>query len=286
MTMKELVLQDFVGGLGFGEGPRWHGGALWLSDIVGHAVLRVDVASGAVERVLRTPGEPSGLGWLPDGSLLVVQMEEHEVWRWHNGKLSRYSGTHPMSRARLNDMVVDAKGRAWVSNLGFDYESEPPCPTNLVCIDPGGHAWIAAEDVWCPNGMAIAPAGDLLIVGQSASPEVLRFEITAAGALRKREVFGRLPEGVACDGLCLDAEGAVWIASPTTCEFLRMAPGGAITHRVPTGERHAIACVLGGPDRRTLYGITAATMSLRAARRTTEGRIGTVQVEVAGAGVP
>ena len=280
-----LELREFVTGLGFGEAPRWHAQALWLSDIVQHTVLRIDTA-GAAHTVVRTPGEPSGLGWLADGSLLAVQMEEHEIWRLDNGKFSRYSGTAPMTRGKLNDMVVAANGRAWVSSFGFDYECEKPCPTNLMCIDPGGHAYIAAEGLWCPNGMAIDAGGDTLLVGQSASREVISFRIQPGGALDKRTVFGTLPDKAVCDGICLDAEGALWIASPTTHEFLRMEPGGRITHRVPTGERHAIACVLGGPGRTTLFCVTAATISLRKARQRNEGRVETVEVSVPGAGVP
>jgi len=280
-----LELQPFVAGLGFGEAPRWHAGALWLSDIVRHQVLRVD-AAGNLEVMARTAGEPSGLGWLPDGELLVVQMDEHEIWAQHNGKLRRYSGTAPMSRYKLNDMVVDGKGRAWVSNIGFDYEHETARSTPLICVDPGGHAWIAAADLWCPNGMALNESGDILFVGQSASPEVLEFPIDSRGVLGERSVFGSLPEGAVCDGICLDAEDGLWMASPTSREFLRMTRGGAITHRIATPDRHAIACVLGGHDRRTLYAITAATMSLRSARGQRDGRIETVTVEVPGAGTP
>lgn len=283
--MRQLQLREFVGGLGFAEAPRWHDESLWVSDMVRQEVLRID-AEGVVHRVLRTPGDASGLGWMPDGSLLVVQMDEHEIWRWHDGRLARYSDTSPMSRCKLNDMVVDRNGRAWVGNFGFDYEHEPPRATNLVCVDPGGHAWIAAEGLWFPNGMAIDALGHLLVVGQSASPEVLQFEIGERGVLGKRSVYGTLPEGAACDGLCMDAEQALWIASPSTHEFLRMTPGGLITHRVGTGERYAIACVLGGAERRTLFCLTSPTLSLREARRIGNARIGTVTVDVPGAGIP
>lgn len=285
MDACTLELSDFVSGLGFAEAPRWYSGSLWVSDIANRSVLRIDTAGG-VHPLTRTPGEPSGLGWLPDGSMLVVQMEEHEVWRLMNGKLLRYSGTHPMTRGKLNDMVVDANGRAWVSSFGFDYEREKPCTTNLMCIDPGGHAYVAAEDLWCPNGMAINAAGDLLFVGQSAAPEVLCFKIRPTGVLDKRSVFGVLPGKAVCDGICIDAEEALWIASPTTHEFLRMERGGTITHRVPTGERHAIACVLGGKERTTLYCLTSDTLSIREARRANGAHIATLTVDVPGAGIP
>ncbi len=284
--IREHILQPLLGGLGFAEAPRWHAGALWVSDIARHEVLRIDVCSAAVERVFTTPGEPSGLGWLPDGSLLVVQMEEHTVLRGSADALALYAQTGAFSRGKLNDMVVGADGRAWLSNMGFDYETETACSTTLVAVDPQGVAYAAATDLWCPNGMAIAPSGRQLVVGQSASREVLEFDIDSEANLGERRVFGTLPEGACSDGLCMDAAGALWIASPTTREFLRMERGGRISDRVPTPERHAIACVLGGEDRRTLFCLTSSTLSLRAARGTAEGRIGTVRVDVAGAGTP
>ena len=284
--IREHILQPLVDGLGFAEAPRWHAGALWVSDIARHEVLRIDVCSATVERVFTTPGEPSGLGWLPDGSLLVVQMEEHTVLRGSADALALYAQTGAFSRGKLNDMVVGADGRAWLSNMGFDYETETARSTTLVAVDPQGVAYAAATDLWCPNGMAIAPSGRQLVVGQSASREVLEFDIDSEANLGERRVFGTLPEGACSDGLCMDAAGALWIASPTTREFLRMERGGRISDRVPTPERHAIACVLGGEDRRTLFCLTSSTLSLRAARGTAEGRIGTVRVDVAGAGTP
>ncbi len=312
--IKEHTLRPLVSGLGFAEAPRWYRGALWVSDIARHEVLRIDVHSAAVERVFSTPGEPSGLGWLPDGSLLLVQMEEHTVLRGRRavggmapshgttrgsapfagqdlrpgsgGALALYAQTGAFSRGKLNDMVVGADGRAWLSNMGFDYETETARSTTLVGLDPQGLAYAAATDLWCPNGMAIAPSGRQLVVGQSASRDVLEFDIGGDGLLGERRVFGTLPQGACSDGLCMDAAGALWIASPTTREFLRMERGGRISDRVPTPDRHAIACVLGGEDRRTLFCISASTLSLRAARGTSEGRIGTVRVDVSGAGTP
>lgn len=168
MDTEQLELAPFVSGLGFAEAPRWHDGALWLSDITERRVLRVD-ANARVETVTRTPGEPSGLGWLPDGSLLIVQMEEHELWRYADGVIRHHCSTAAVSRIKLNDMIVDRNGRAWVSNFGFDHETETPRTTALVGIEPDGQVITAAEELWCPNGMAIDAAGKLLFVGQSAS---------------------------------------------------------------------------------------------------------------------
>ena len=220
MDTEQLELAPFVSGLGFAEAPRWHDGALWLSDITERRVLRVD-ANARVETVTRTPGEPSGLGWLPDGSLLIVQMEEHELWRYADGVIRHHCSTAAVSRIKLNDMIVDRNGRAWVSNFGFDHETETPRTTALVGIEPDGHVITAAEELWCPNGMAIDAAGKLLFVGQIASAEIIEFDIDAEGSLRSRRVFARLPGSSVCDGLCIDSEQASWIASPTTRDCLR-----------------------------------------------------------------
>ena len=285
MSIPTPALREFVNGLGFGEAPRWHDGALWVSDILTREVLRIDT-TGSRQTVLTTPGDPSGLGWLPDGSLLVVQMQEHEVWRWHENTFKRFSITGHISRCKLNDMVIDRDGNAWVSNLGFDYETDLPCTTSLVHINSKGHASVAARDLWCPNGMAINPRGNRLIVGQSASQEVLEFTIGEDGKLYDRRTFGTLAGKSVCDGICMDAEEALWIASPSTREFVRMQRGGTITHRINTGNRCAIACVLGGPGRNTLYAVTAATLSLRDAHGTRTGRIEIADAPVPGAGVP
>lgn len=282
---QQPVLAPFLTGLGFAEGPRWHDGCLWFSDIVQRKVMRA-TPHGELTTVLETPGEPSGLGWLSDGTLLVVMMAEHDVLRWRDGSLQHHSHTAPLSRAKLNDMVVDRRGRAWVSNLGFDYEKEEPRTTNIVFIDRDGAPAVAAADIHCPNGMALNDAGDRLYVGQSAAREVLEFRVAADGSLHDRQVFATLPRGCMSDGVCLDAADGLWIASPVSREFLRVERGGHISHRIGTGQRHAIACVLGGADRRTLYCATAATMSLQVAHHNRDGRIETAQVEVPGAGIP
>lgn len=285
--MQELTLTPFIDNLGFAEAPRWHAGALWFSDIVRQRVCRAS-DDGRCETLLTLEDdEPSGLGWLPDGSLLLVAMQRHDILRWHDGQLSRHAHTRPLSRVRLNDMVVDARGHAYVSNFGFDYErGEAVCGTHLVRVDADGGVHSAATDVLCPNGLALSPDGKRLYVGQSASADILEFAVAEDGTLHEREVFATLPEGRICDGICLDAAGALWIASPVTREFLRVERGGVISHRIDTGSRHAIACVLGGEQRRTLYCATSATMSLRRAHEQRQGRIEQLTVDIPGAGVP
>ncbi len=274
-------------GLVFGEGPRWHDGAFWLSDIGAGAVYRL-AEEGDLERIVEVPGRPSGLGWLPDGRLLVVSMHERRLMRLDADGLALHADLSEWCGGDANDMVVDALGRAYVGNLGFDLERQPiePRSTHLVRVDPDGSARSVARDLMAPNGMALTPDGGTLIVGESGAGCLTAFDVDAAGDLSNRRVFARLEEGGAPDGLCLDAQGAVWVASPTTHAFLRIREGGETTDRIPTGDRPAIACMLGGEDRRTLYLITAPTMSIASSIPLRAGRIESVRVDVAGAGRP
>jgi sugar lactone lactonase YvrE len=270
----------------FGEAPRWHAGRLWFSDIKDRAVKTVD-ETGHVHTAFRLTQMPSGLGWLPDGRLLVVSMRDHKLMRqdpegWVEvADVSQYCG------GLLNDMVVDDRGRAYIGNIGFDFEIRPMVfkSTNLVRVDPDGIVECVASDVMCPNGMAITPDGRTLLVGQSTRTELLAFDIDAHGRLSDRRVYGRLPAQATFDGLCLDAQSAVWVASPVSNEFLRMLPGGKISDRIDTGRWRAIACMLGGEHRRTLFCFTASKET-HETDSMGDSRISTVEVDIPGAGWP
>ncbi len=280
-------LRTLTDGIVFGEGPRWHEGRLFFSDIRGHCVEAVGM-DGRRETVARLAGEPSGLGWLPDGRMLVVSMEDHRLLRQDPEGLREVADLSPHCGGKANDMVVDAKGRAYVGNIGFDLEAQPiaPKPTSLVRVDPDGSVHVAARELWCPNGLAITADGRTLVAAESAAGRLAAFDVAADGSLSGQRVFATLPEGAAPDGICVDAEDAVWVASPTTREFLRVREGGAVAERIPTGERIAIACALGGPSRRTLFLVTSTTMSLADAGRGRAGRIEICEVAVPGAGWP
>jgi len=280
-------LRMLTDGIVFGEGPRWHEGRLFFSDIRGHCVEAVGM-DGRRETVARLAGEPSGLGWLPDGRMLVVSMEDHRLLRQDPEGLREVADLSPHCGGKANDMVVDAKGRAYVGNIGFDLEAQPiaPKPTSLVRVDPDGSVHVAARELWCPNGLAITADGRTLVAAESAAGRLAAFDVAADGSLSGQRVFATLPEGAAPDGICVDAEDAVWVASPTTREFLRVREGGAVAERIPTGERIAIACALGGPSRRTLFLVTSTTMSLADAGRGRAGRIEICEVAVPGAGWP
>lgn len=271
----------------FGEGPRWRNGKLWFSDIKGEQVKTIDM-DGNVEVVLDDIGDrPSGLGWLPDGTMVMVSMENNKVMKVNGKQLTEFADTSHISRPFLNDMVVDMYGHIFVSNVGFDYEAgDEIVSTAVIQIDLDGSVHRAAENVWAPNGMAITADGKTLVVGQSTTNELAGFSLAEDGSLSNHHVYATMPEGAMADGMCLDAEGAAWVASPITNEFIRVTPASEVTHRVSTGERYAIACMLGGNDRKTLFCMTSAGFSLSMAAEELQGQIEVMQVDVPGAGWP
>ena len=279
---------DLAVELGFPESPRWHEGRLWFSDQALRKVFNVDL-EGRIEAVAEVAGRPSGLGWLPDGRLLVVSMSDRRLLREEHagkGELAGFARLDRIAPRDCNDMVVDEDGRAYVGNFGYDFAAgEPRRPTVLARVDPNGGVHQAADGLVFPNGMVIAPDGRALIVAETFAGRLTRFDRAADGALSNRRQFARL-EGVAPDGICLDAEGAVWVASPTTGEVLRVAEGGRVLERVASGSPGAYACMLGGPDRRTLFICTATSIDPEEAARLREGRIVMVEVAVPGAGRP
>jgi len=280
-------------GLAFAEGPRWHDGRLWLSDIAAGEVLAIGL-DGGCEVVARVPFRPSGLGWLPPelgGHLLVVSMLDHRLLRLRAGSLEIAADLSPWCGGPANDMVVDARGRAYVGNIGFDLDAHPvaPRPTGIVRVDPDGRTRLVADGMIAPNGLVLTPDGATLVVAESGAYRLLAFDVDAEGDLSNRRVFAGLPDGATPDGICLDAEGCVWAASPTTREFLRVREGGEVVQRIPAGDdppgRAAIACMLGGPERRDLFLVSSASM-IEGAAEARSSRVEVVRVAVPGAGRP
>jgi len=280
-----MKFETLLDGLVFGEGPRWHDGRLWLSDMHAYTVLAVDL-DGKREDVLRVEGKPSGLGWLPDGRLLVVSMNDRRLLRREpGGALVTHADLSGFVKQPCNDMVVDGVGRAFVGNFGFDFEhGEKPRATCVVRVDPDGRAVVAAEDLRFPNGSVITPDGRTLIVGESFGGSLTAFTIGADGALSGRREWAKL-EGAMPDGICLDAENAIWVASPVSNEVLRVREGGAVAARIPLG-RPAIACMLGGADRKTLFVLSSSSFKAEECLANRDGRVDVVRVEVPGAGFP
>jgi sugar lactone lactonase YvrE len=286
----------------FFEGPRWHDGRWWVSDYYRERVLTVDPSGDAVD-VLRVPGQPSGLGWMPDGSLLVVSRCDRRVLRrWPDGRVSVHAEVAGLCGGYLNDMVVDRNGRAYVGEMGFALdEYADPTTAVLIRIDPDGTASVAARDLYFPNGSVITPDGAALIVGETAGARYTAFTIAPDGSLHDRRVWAqvaptptlttfaetlaRLEFGP--DGCTLDAEGLIWSADDIGARCVRLAPGGAIVAEVamPAGL-NVFACMLGGEDGRTLLMCAAPDFDAQARAARHESVLLTTVVDVPHAGLP
>jgi sugar lactone lactonase YvrE len=274
-----------LGGLGFAEGPRWHEGRLWFSDMGAGHVVAVDL-DGRAEVVVEVTGRPSGLGWLPDGRMLVVSMGGRRLLRREaGGELVEHADLGGLASFDCNDMVVDGRGRAYVGNAGFDLSVRPlqVRPAEVVLVTPQGDARVVDDEVVFPNGSVVTPDGSTLIVAETFGQRLTAFTIAEDGSLTDRRPFALL-DGVAPDGICLDTEGAVWVADATGATCLRVREGGDVVDRVDTG-RGCFACMLGGPERRTLFLLTAEGFQGAAIRRRTAA-IEQVEVDVPGAGWP
>ena len=278
-------LEVLLDGLKFGEGPRWRDGKLWFSDFYAHRVATVGL-DGRDETIVEVPQRPSGLGWTPQGELLVVSMLDRRVLRFDGRALHLYADLAALAAGLCNDMVVDAAGRAYVGNFGYDRHNDaPPRNTRIIRVDPDGRAASVGDEIHFPNGMVITPDGRTLIVAETFAHRLGAFDVRADGALANYRVFAAL-DGVYPDGICLDAEGAVWVTDARGHSVIRVLPGGRIAQAVATGaERCSYACMLGGPDRRTLFVITNTGSGPKMAAKS-DGRIETIRVDVPGAGLP
>ena len=292
--------RQLLGGLLFGEGPRWHDGRLYLSDFYDHAVKAVTM-DGQVTTVVEVPTQPSGLGWLPDGRMLVVSMVDRKVLRLEPDGLVQHADLSAIATFHCNDMVVDAHGRAYVGSFGFDLDdfvaehglraalTEPGPPrATLARVDPDGSVHAAAPGLRFPNGAVITPDGTTLIVAETLGRRLSAFDIAADGSLSDQRVWAsfdrRLP-----DGICLDADGRVWVADAAAAECVLVAGRdggpGEVVAVVDTADR-CFACMLGGPDGRDLFMVTARTEEpVRAAAERT-GQILVATVDVPHAGLP
>lgn len=254
---RRLVFDD----LAFGESPRWHQGRLYLSDIFAKRVLAVE-PDGSAEVICEVEGHPSGLGWLPDGRLLVVSMLDKKLLRMESAGLVEHADLS-LAPGACNDMVVDELGRAFVGNAGYTYlHRGQPVPvrsaTSLLLVQPDGHVQLQAGTLMFPNGLAVTPGGETLVAAQSQGARLTAYDIAADGSLSGERVFAALPSAADHpDGICMDAEGAVWLADPKHHCCVRVLDGGQITHIIDTDPWECIACVLGGEDGRTLFLVLA-----------------------------
>ncbi|MBV9513771.1 MAG: SMP-30/gluconolactonase/LRE family protein, partial [Mycobacteriaceae bacterium] len=236
--------EPLANGFCFGEGPRWFEGLLWFSDMLGEAVHTVTL--GGAMSTLALPGHaPSGLGFRPDGLLLIVSTQTRQILRYDGETVAPFSDLADIAAADLGDMVVDHRGRAYVGVQAREGGL-------LVRIDHEGAATVVAAGLDFPNGMVITPDHRELIVAESVGRRLTAFTIGADGALSDRRVFAEDLDGPP-DGIALDAGGGIWASMTLAHQFQRIAEGGAVTDRIDMGDRTAIACALGGPARRTLF---------------------------------
>ena len=293
-TARATVLLD---GLFFGEGPRWHEGRLWFSDFYDHAVRTVDL-DGHTTTEMEVPGQPSGIGWLPDGRLLVVSMTDRRLLRReHDGAVVTHADLSAIATFHCNDMVVDAAGRAYVGNFGFDLDAVlteggpeaalvDPRTADVARIDPDGTVSVAVRGRRFPNGTVLTPDGRTMIMAETLGLRLTAFDVGPDGSLSGERVWANLVEPfVVPDGICLDAEGAVWVANALAPEAVRVAEGGEVLARVAT-SRNCYAVMLGGPEGRHLCCMTAPTSHHAEASAVREGRVEVAEVAVPHAGRP
>lgn len=273
----------------WGEGPRWHDGFLYFSDIMGKKIMKTDLA-GHAEKVVDVPGMPSGTGFLPDGRLLVVSGAEGKLYTEENGVLAEYADLYAdlEGTVGVNDMVVSKGGNAYVGCYGYDITKYKGGPASgwIALVAPDRKVRKAGEEIMCPNGMVITPDGNTLIAADTIAKLLIAWRIGTDGTLSARRVFAQLADGP--DGISIDAQGAVWAALPHMKQIVRVLDSGKITHRVKLLHR-PLACMLGGKDRSTLFIVTVAADKINDPQGLKEKRSYVEYVdyiEVAGAGCP
>jgi sugar lactone lactonase YvrE len=272
-----MIPEPLANGFCFGEGPRWFEGLLWFSDMLGEAVHTADMRGSLT--TLPLPGHsPSGLGFRPDGSLLIASTEDRQVLRYDGETVDTIADLADVAPASLGDMVVDDAGRAYIGSQAFSGGI-------IVRLDPDDSATVVAEDLDFPNGMVITPDRKTLIVAESIGRRLTAFTIGEGGALGDRRIFADGLDGPP-DGIALDAEGGVWTSMTLAHRFERITEGGAVTDRIDMGERVAIACALGGPERRTLFLLSSTDAYPKRLVGTRLSRLDAVTVATPGAGLP
>ncbi|HTX97156.1 MAG TPA: SMP-30/gluconolactonase/LRE family protein [Mycobacterium sp.] len=274
-----MMPEPLANGFCFGEGPRWFEGLLWFSDMLGEAVHTATM--GGSLTTLPLPGHcPSGLGFRPDGSLLIVSTENRQVLRYDGDAVTTVADLTEMAPANLGDMVIDDMGRAYIGCQAFT-------GGRIIRLDPDDSATVVADDLDFPNGMVITPDGEL-IVAESVGRRLTAFTIggpSDPAGLADRRIFADDLDGPP-DGVALDAEGAVWTSMTLAHQFARITRGGAVTDRIDMGDRVAIACALGGPQRRTLFLLSSTDAYPHRLVGTRLSRLDAVTVAIPGACSP
>ena len=272
-----MIPEPLAKGFCFGEGPRWFEGLLWFSDMLGEAV-HTSTLGGSLT-TLPLPGRsPSGLGFRPDGSLLIASTEDRQVLSYDGDAVVTIADLAHLTPVNLGDMVVDDEGRAYIGCQAFSGGA-------IIRLEADDTATVVAEDLDFPNGMVITPDRKTLIVAESTGRRLTAFTIGADGRLDDRRIFADGLDGPP-DGIALDAEGAVWASMTLAHQFERITEGGAVTDRIDMGERVAIACALGGPARRKLFLLSSTDAYPQRLIGTRLSRLDVVTVDIPGAGLP
>ncbi|MFT5713371.1 MAG: sugar lactone lactonase YvrE [Glaciecola sp.] len=277
MTQSTILID----GLYFGEAPRWHDGRLWYSDFYDKAVKSVDLL-GATKLEVQLDEQPSGLGWLPDGRLLVVGMQSLTVKRLEKSGLVVHADLSEYSTHLCNDMVVDKQGNAYVGNFGFNLDEEMQVrgaegvlanhpKANIVKVTPNGEVSLATANMSFPNGAVITPDGKTLIVAETLGLCLTAFDITENSELTNRRVWANTGSRVP-DGICMNADGNIWIANAVSNECALLAQGGEVIEIVNTSQ-NCYACMLGGNDDKTLFMLTAQSSHAAIAGASRAGKI-------------
>jgi sugar lactone lactonase YvrE len=274
-------------GLKLPESPRWHGDHLWFSDMVGRRVISIAL-DGTSQVHGEFEDEPSGLGFMPDGTLLVVMRAARQVVRLQEGEVTLHVDLTSIPCDTLNDMVVDGQGRSYVDAVHRRARTNgDDLGDSIVLIEPDGRIRNTTPGLINPNGMWISPDSRTLIVAETNQHRLTAFALTTDGSLGKRRLFADLGEGKRPDGLCGDADGAIWVGSTASGEFLHVAPTGVAERSIDVGDRWGVACALGGPERKTLF-MTSSRTTPETIRKEggAVGYIETLEVMTPGAGWP
>ncbi|WGS17183.1 MULTISPECIES: SMP-30/gluconolactonase/LRE family protein [unclassified Bradyrhizobium] len=282
---REVRLKTILDGGRYFEGPRWHNGRLWFVDCMARTLLSISPSGERQEHAAVTDDTPCGLGVLPNGDVVVLTMFRKRLLRFAGGKLSLYADLSQLAAGTIDDMVVNGQGRAYVGDLGFDLP--PPdgrgAVGRIVLVMPDGSARVVADGLQFPNGIAVSSDHRRLVVAEMDGACLADYDIAPDGSLQLRRRLGRVNEP---DGICLDRDGSVWVASFTEDAFVRIDRDGVERERIAVPGRRALACALGGAERRTLFCLSAATSYEDLRKGKSASRIDVVEVETPGDGYP
>jgi sugar lactone lactonase YvrE len=280
-----MALRCLLDGGRYFEGPRWHAGRLWFVDCMERTLLSLSPSGERQQHATFEDDTPCGTGILPDGRLVVLTMHRKRLMTYAEGRLSLYADLSGIAAGAIDDMIIDGLGRAYVGDLGFEMPPPPDrgAPGRIILVMPDGAARVVAEGLRFPNGIAVSADHRRLVVAEMDGACLADYDIAPNGDLKLRGRFGSMKSP---DGICLDQDGAVWVAAFEQDAFIRLNAEGRELQRIEVGGRRALACVLGGPDRRTLFCLSAATSYEELRQRKSSSRIDAIEVETAGAGYP